>query len=135
MSLQQMEPLRTLNDVLRLAIGRGGQTVMLWQDERGEWSPISSDELGNRVRTLAGALRGWGLKRGDRIAILAENRWEWALTDFAAMALGAVDVPLFPTLTAEQTAYALKDSGARIAVVSTRVQYVKVASILPQTAI
>ena len=43
-------------------------------------------------------------KKGDRIALIAENRWEWAVTDFAALAIGAVDVPIYPTLTGEQIA-------------------------------
>ena len=129
------QELQTLNDVLALATGRGEQTVMLWQDKAGAWLPISSNELKRRVQSLATALQVWGLCRGDRIAILSENRWEWAVTDFAALAIGAVDVPLYPTLTAEQAAYALRDSGARVAVVSTRAQYEKVASILSQTSV
>ena len=124
------QELNTLNDVLALATGRGEQTVMLWQDKAGAWLPITSNELKRRVQSLAAAFKVWGIRKGDRIAILSENRWEWAVTDFAALALGAVDVPLYPTLTAEQAAYALRDSGARVAVVSTRAQYEKVASIL-----
>ncbi|HXB61427.1 MAG TPA: long-chain fatty acid--CoA ligase [Acidobacteriaceae bacterium] len=129
------EELQTLNDVLALATGRGEQTVMLWQDKAGAWLPISSNELRRRVRGLAGALKLWGIQKGDRIAILSENRWEWAVTDFAALAIGAVDVPLYPTLTAEQAAYALRDSGARMAVVSTSSQLQKIASILSQTSV
>jgi long-chain acyl-CoA synthetase len=127
------QELKTLNDVLALATGRSEQTVMLWQDKAGKWLPITSNELKRRVQSLAAAFKAWRIQKGDRIAILAENRWEWAVTDFAALAIGAVDVPLYPTLTAEQAAYALKDSGARIAVVSTRAQYEKVKSVLPQT--
>ena len=129
------QELKTLNDVLVLATSRGEQTVMLWQDKAGAWLPITSNELKRRVQSLVVAFQSWGIRKGDRIAILSENRWEWAVTDFAALALGAVGVPLYPTLTADQAAYALKDSGARIAVVSTRPQYDKVASILAQTAV
>lgn len=129
------QELKTLNDVLALAAGRGEQMVMLWQDKSGAWLPITSNELKRRVQSLAAAFKAWGIQKGDRIAILAENRWEWAVTDFAALALGAVDVPLYPTLTADQAAYALKDSGARVAVVSTRAQYEKVKSILGQTSV
>jgi len=127
--------LQTINDVLALATGRGEQTVMLWQDRSGAWLPISSNELKRRVRGLAGALKLWGMQKGDRIAILSENRWEWAVTDFAALAVGAVDVPLYPTLTAEQAAYALRDSGARMIVVSTKSQLEKIASIVSQTSV
>ncbi len=129
------QELKTLNDVLALATGRGEQTVMLWQDKGGAWLPIISKELRRRVQSLAAAFKAWGIQKGDRIAILSENRWEWAVTDFAALAIGAVDVPLYPTLTADQAAYALRDSGARVAVVSTRAQYEKVKSILGQTSV
>src|SRR5271167_5155546 len=125
-----MFDLSSVNDVLVRATGSGDRAVMLWQDADGAWKPITSNELYGRVRALADVFRGWGLRKGDRIAILSENRWEWAVTDFAALAIGAVDVPLYPTLTAEQAAYALKDSGARVVVVSTRAQYEKVLSIL-----
>ncbi|HEY0307292.1 MAG TPA: long-chain fatty acid--CoA ligase [Acidobacteriaceae bacterium] len=127
--------LQTLNDVFAITTGRGEQTVMLWQDGAGAWQPITANELRRRVIALTTALKAWGMERGDRIAILAENRWEWAVTDFAALALGVVDVPLYPTLTAEQVAYALKDSGARMLVVSTHAQYEKVAGIVAQTGV
>jgi len=133
--LKTMPELKTLNDVLAIATSRGEETVMLWQDKSGSWLPIASNELKRRVRSLAGALKLWGLQKGDRIAILSENRWEWAVTDFAALAIGAIDVPLYPTLTAEQAAYALRDSGARMIVVSTRAQLEKIASIVSQTSV
>lgn len=120
-----MFDLTTLNDVLVRASGRGDRTVMLWLDADGTWKPISSVELYGRVRTLADVFRGWGVGKGDRVAILSENRWEWAVTDFAALAIGAVDVPLYPTLTAEQIGYMLRDSGAKVVVMSSHEQYVK----------
>jgi long-chain acyl-CoA synthetase len=123
-----MFDLKTMNDVLVRATGRGDRPVMLWQDGVGEWKPISSVELYGRVRALADVFRGWGLGKGDRVAILSENRWEWPVTDLATMAIGGVDVPLYPTLTPEQIGYMLKDSGARVAVVSSREMYEKVAA-------
>ena len=91
---------------------------------------VEADHLGaemyGRVRALAAALAGWGVGKGDRVALLSENRWEWPVTDFAVLALGAVDVPLYLTLTAEQVGYMLRDSGAKVAVVSNREQYEKV---------
>jgi long-chain acyl-CoA synthetase len=87
------------------------------------------------VRAFAAVLAGFGIGPGDRVAILAENRWEWAVADFATLALGAVDVPLYPTLTPEQIAFMLRDSGARVIVLSSRAQYNKVISIREQTAL
>jgi long-chain acyl-CoA synthetase len=123
-----MFDLRSLNDVLVKVTGRGDRAVMRWQDAAGEWKPISSSELYGRVRALADVLRGWGLGKGDRVVILSENRWEWAVTDFATLAIGAVDVPLYPTLTAEHIGYMVRDSGAKVAVVSSKEQYDKLAA-------
>jgi len=125
----------TLNDVFFLVASADRDRVVLTQDVQGAWQPISSNQIYQRVRALAEAFGKWGVRKGDRVAILAENRWEWAVADFAALALGAVDVPIYPTLTAEQTAELLADSGSRIAVVSTRAQYDKVAQHRAQTAL
>jgi long-chain acyl-CoA synthetase len=84
---------------------------------------------------MARALRKWGLVKGDRLAILSENRFEWAVTDFASFLLGVVVVPIYSTLTAQQTAYILCDSGARVVVVSTEKQLEKVLSIRDETAV
>jgi len=117
----------TVNDVFQQVSGRGEQTVVLWQDGDGAWKPITASELYGRVRALAEVLTNWGVVKGDRVALLSENRWEWAVTDFATLALGAVDVPLYPTLTAEHVGYMLRDSGAKIVVVSSAEQYAKIA--------
>jgi long-chain acyl-CoA synthetase len=120
-----MFDLSSVNDVLGMVTGRGDVAVMLWQDADGVWKPITSNELYGRVRALADVFRGWGLGKGDRVAILSENRWEWGVTDFATLAIGGVDVPLYPTLTPEQIGYMLRDSGAKAVVVSSRDQYEK----------
>jgi long-chain acyl-CoA synthetase len=117
----------TVNEALLKVSGRGDAVVWRWRDDRdGQWQPVTAAEMYGRVRALAGALAGWGVGKGDRVALLSENRWEWPVTDFAVLALGAVDVPLYLTLTVEQVAYMLRDSGAKVAVVANREQYEKV---------
>ena len=128
-----MLDLKTVNDVMLLATGRGEQRAALAQDASGGWQPITSAQLRHRVRALAAVLQQWGVQKGDRVAILSENRWEWPITDFATLAIGAVDVPLYSTLTKEQIASMLRDSGAKVAVVSTAKQYAKVAAVREQT--
>src|ERR1700735_5455478 len=125
--------LETLVDVVGLIAASERERAILWQDAAGNWHPLSTDELLARVYALANAFANWGIVKGDRIALLAENRWEWPVVDFATLVLGAVDVPIYPTLTAEQIAKLLIDSGARIAVVSTEAQYRKIAAIRSQT--
>jgi long-chain acyl-CoA synthetase len=119
----------TINDLFCRVAAPGNPRAVLWQDEFGHWLPISSDQIYQRVRALARAFLGWGAKKGDRIALIGENRWEWAVTDFAVLAIGAADVPIYPTLTGEQIAQLIRDAGCRIAVVSTRQQYDKLNSV------
>src|SRR5262245_2000101 len=80
----------------------------------GAWTPMSADDFADRVRRCAGALVSSGISRGDRVAIFSYNRVEWAIVDYACLLVGAVDVPLYATLPADQAGYILKDSGARL---------------------
>jgi long-chain acyl-CoA synthetase len=100
-----------------------------------KWVPISSRELYRKVIGTARSLAEWGIGRGDRVAILSENRPEWAIADFASMLLGAADVPIYPTLTEEQTLVILQDSGVRLAFVSTSEQLKKILAIKHRTTI
>jgi long-chain acyl-CoA synthetase len=130
-----MLQLKTINDIFFL-IATGPQPhAVAYMDTARAWQTFSGMQIYQRVRAFADALSGWGILKGDRIAILAENRWEWAVADFAALAMGAVDVPIYPTLTAEQIGVLLIDSGARVVVVSTRQQYDKVEAMRSQTAV
>ena len=126
-------PIRTINDLFRRVAAAGNPRAVLWQDAAGEWQPLSSDQIYQRARALARTFLDWGARKGDRIALIAENRWEWAVTDFAALAIGAADVPIYPTLTADQIAELLRDAGCRIAVVSTLQQFEKLNSVRAQT--
>ncbi len=123
----------TINDLFGRVAAAANPRAVLWQDEFGQWLPISSDQIYQRVRALGEALRGWGAEKGDRIALIGENRWEWAVADFAILAIGAVDVPVYPTLTGEQIGVLLQDAGCRIAIVSTRQQYDKLNAVRSQT--
>ena len=128
-----MKP-RTINDIFFAIVERGQPRVMLVR-EANEWVPLSSQELYQKVAGVARVLRQWGLIKGDRLAILSENRFEWAAVDFASLWLGVVVVPIYPTLTAQQTAYILRDSGAKVVVVSTEKQLEKVLCIRDQIAV
>jgi long-chain acyl-CoA synthetase len=126
-------PISTINDVFIRIAAAANPRAVLWQDEFSQWHPISSDQMYQRVHALATALLRFGGKKGDRIALISENRWEWAVTDFAVLAIGAADVPLYPTLTGEQIAEQIRDADCRIAVVSTRQQFDKLQSVRAQT--
>jgi len=122
----------TLNDVFLSVCQRRRDRVMLQREAPG-WAPISSADLYRNVVGLARSLQAWGIRKGDRVAILGENRPEWTITDFATLSIGAVTVPIYATQTADQTAYILNDAGVRVIAVSTKAQLEKVLSVREQT--
>jgi long-chain acyl-CoA synthetase len=124
----------TLNDIFFAAVERNLDRMLLYR-EAGKWLPITSRDFGRSVARTARALQAWGIRPGDRIAILSENRPEWPMADIASLLLGAVTVPLYTTLTAEQTAFVLNDSACRTIFLSSDQQLHKILSILPQTQI
>src|SRR5579864_2903286 len=124
----------TLNDIFFAAVERNLDRMLLHR-QAGKWLPISSQEFGRKVAQTAQTLHDWGIRKGDRVAILSENRPEWPIADLASLLLGAVTVPLYTTLTPEQTAFVLQDAGCRTIFLSSDHQLHKVLSILPQTSI
>ena len=90
------------------------------------WESIGAERALGEVESLALALRELGVSRGDRVVLLSENRVEWPFTDLAVLGLGAITVPIYPSLTAAQIRYMVDDSEPRVAVVSTQEQLDKV---------
>jgi long-chain acyl-CoA synthetase len=124
----------TLNDIFFAAVDRNLDRLLLCRPEgQQDWISISAQEFHCRVAATAQTLRSWGIRKGDRVAILSENRPEWPIADMASLLLGAVTVPLYTTLTPEQTSIQLQDSGCRAIFLSSQLQLDKVLSILPQT--
>ncbi len=126
--------IRTLVDIFFTSVEHDVERHIMFK--RGAaWQIISSRQLYGYVASLARILKQWGLKKGDRVAILSENRPEWMIADFACVNSGIVDVPIYATLTADQTLYLLKNSGARVIFVSTMEQVRKVQSIAAQSSL
>jgi long-chain acyl-CoA synthetase len=82
------------------------------------WQRFSGEEVIERIKRVALGLRDLGIKAGDRVAIISENRPEWSLTDLAILSLKAVNVPIYTTQAVEQIRYILENSGARVLFVS-----------------
>ncbi len=82
------------------------------------WNYLSGPEAVERVKRIAAGLAGLGIKAGDRVAIISENRPEWSLADLAILSLRAVNVPIYTTQAVEQIRYILEDSGAKMLFVS-----------------
>ena len=100
----------------------------------GAYRPISHRTMTERVRRVALGLRSLGVARGARIAILSENRPEWAIADFGCLTAGMTDVPIYPTLPADQIPYLLNDAGTVAIFVSNAEQAAKIAQVRAQVA-
>jgi long-chain acyl-CoA synthetase len=107
----------------------GSKPALAHKPKGGTYQDISYTELGESVDAFSKGLNALGVQKGDRVALLSENRPEWAITDFGCLKAGAVTVPMFSTLTAAQVGYILKDSGSKIICVSTSRQLEKVTAI------
>jgi len=92
----------------------------------GAWVSITHRDALERVQAISLGLRELGIKPGDKVAIISENRPEWVLSDYACLCARATDVPIYPTLTAKQTEYILRDSESVAAFCSTTAQVDKV---------
>ncbi len=98
----------------------------------GVWERVTHDQLREEVECLAAGLVHLGLRPGERVGIVSENRVEWAQADFAISAIGAVDVPVFHTLTDQQLAYIFRDCEASVVFVSNALQASKIVAVRDQ---
>ncbi len=121
----------TLTQLFFDAIAKFSKPAALRYKHDGAWRDISHASLLERVRHTSLALQELGLARGDRVALLSENRPEWAIADYACLTAGMADVPIYPTLPAEQMVHILNDSGAVAMFVSSTEQAAKIARIRP----
>jgi len=92
----------------------------------GAWTAVTHKQALERVQAISLGLRELGVTPGDKVAIVSENRPEWALSDYACLCARATDVPIYPTLTAKQTEYILSDSESVAVFCSTVAQVDKV---------
>ena len=121
---------RTLNELFFGALDRFSTRPVALRFKREErWHGISYADLLDRVHAAGAGLRALGVEPGDRVALLSENRPEWAITDYACLTSRCADVPVYPTLPAKQVEYILRDSGAVVVCVSTRAQLDKIREI------
>ena len=129
------EPEVSVNTIADLPfhfMGRYPRPLFIGQCRGGAIEGMSTKDMFERVRDLSLGLRSLGMASGDRVAMIAESRPEWILSDLAVLTGGAVTVPIYPTLSAPAARYILQDSGARLAIVSTRQQLEKIQEVRHQ---
>jgi long-chain acyl-CoA synthetase len=98
----------------------------------GKWHELTFKEVGDWAEKISAGLASLGIKKGDRVALISPNRVEWSVTDFASLALGAMLVPIYPSLLSEQIAYILNDSEAKVVVAADIVQMEKIEEVRAQ---
>lgn len=116
----------TLNQLLLYSLRTHDRPDLLWHKTGGTWQKISTREFLTRVASLAWALKEFGVRKGDRVAVFSENRPEWHVADLAILGLGAVTVPVYQGESVERLQYLLGDSESRICFVSGVEQFEKV---------
>jgi len=121
----------TLNELFLTAVAKHAKPDCFLFKSEGQYQGVSSQEALRKVAALGSLLTRMGVGRGDRVAILSENRVEWALTDYALLGLGAIPVPIYTTLLEPDIEYILRDSGAKGIVLATEAQLAKVVNVRP----
>ena len=97
-----------------------GDAPFLWAKHDGAWQPTSWRDAARQVAALAASLKALGLKPGERVMLVSENRPEWLISDLAIMAAGCVTVPTYTTNTTRDHQHILGNSGARAVIVSSQ---------------
>lgn len=106
-----------------------------WFKVGSQWQQRTYRELWDEVCAVSYGLNALGVARGDRVALICRTRSEWVIADYAVMNLGAVTVPIYPSLPADQVAYILEDSGCQVAIVEDGAQAIKIPDRLTTIAI
>lgn len=126
------EDFRTLSELFLKAVDKDSARQAFLTKTAERYRGMTAEEALRRAAALAAALKRLGVRRGDRVAILSENRVEWALTDYAALGLGAAIVPIYPTLLESDIEFILRDSEPKGVVASTEVQLRKILNVQPK---
>ena len=120
MARTQLEKFPNLVTMFLTRAREQGDKPYLWAKRDGEWRPTSWNEAARQVAALAASLQRIGLKPGDRVMLVSENRPEWLIADLGIMAAGCVTVPTYTTNTTRDHQHVLANSGASAVIVSTQ---------------
>ncbi|MCC5942618.1 MAG: long-chain fatty acid--CoA ligase [Balneolaceae bacterium] len=129
-SLVAFETLTELYENLTKKYENSSKTAFAYKPSpKDDYKPVTWDTVKEDVTAVASYLINQGVEKGDRVAILSENRYEWAVVDLAIQMTGSINVSLYTTLPANQCEYILQDSEAKIFFVSTGIQLKKAVEV------
>lgn len=120
MADQQLEHFPNLVTMFFARARQKGDKPFLWAKKGNEWQSISWAQAAHQVACVAQYLRELGLKKGDRVMLVSENRPEWLIADLGIMAAGCITVPAYTTNTTRDHQHILGNSDARAVIVSTQ---------------
>ena len=127
-----MEPTRTFDLLTRIQSHYSGKTDVLAGKEAGKWRRYAVKEYVDNCNWVSYALLSMGIKKGDKIAIISNNRPEWNFTDFGISQIGAISVPIYPTISSEEYAYILGHAEPRLVFISDKNLYEKIKPLADQ---
>lgn len=120
---------KTINDVFRNRVKKYGDRLAIEKKQRGVWLSASWNEYYDRARAVGLGLYSLGIRKGNMVALLSENRLEWLYSDMGTLGIGAVVIPVYPTLVSEEVEYILQNSGSKIIIPENKNQLKKVLEI------
>ena len=127
--LKNCHTIPQLYEYLTEEYGKTADKPLIMRKVAGKFEGISYQDFKIQTENLAGGLAALGIKKSDKVAIISENRPEWVFSDMAILGLGAVDVPLYPSLTAESVEFILNNSESKGIILSNKFQLNKILKI------
>lgn len=116
---------KTINEVFRNRVKKYGDRLAVEKKLRGAWQQATWNQYYERARAVGLGLFELGVRKGDRISLLSENRLEWVYSDMGALGIGAVVVPIYATLSNEEVEYIVNHSDSKVFIVENKLQYEK----------
>jgi len=107
----------------------GDKTLVIYKGKGGKWEEISWNKLNEMVRDLSMFLINRGIQTGDKVALFSPNRYEWWVADLAIISVGAVNVPIYATNSAEESRYIIDNSDAKMCFVGTKEHLAKIRQV------
>ena len=113
---------KTINEVFRNRVEKSKDRIAVEKKKNGKWEQVTWNEYYDNSRALGLALTRIGVKKGDRVSLLSENRLEWLFSDMGTLGIGAVLVPIYTTLAAEEVEYIVENSESKVLIVENQDQ-------------